>query len=94
MRPLDEIQKDVQLIQIWNSQARGPWGEAATKHSKATLDLQWDIIDIVAPLQILVKAAEETLASAMEAGQIQAGLCFSLLELKLALKPFQEDTTT
>ena len=38
----------------------------------------------------LVKASEATLASAMEAGQIQVGLCLSLLALKLALKPFQE----
>ena len=39
----------------------------------------------------LVRAAEETLQSALGAGQLQAGLCFSLLELKLALAPFQQD---
>ena len=39
----------------------------------------------------LVKAAEETLASAMEAGELRVGLCCALLGLRLAIKPFQEE---
>jgi len=95
MRPLAEIQKDVRLIQIWMTQAHGPWGEEAARHSKATNDLQWDIIDIITPLKALVKAAEATTGTMHSKYQwpIPYRIYEALEELNLALKPFQQDAT-